>query len=116
MIRKQPIDKKTTIGYDYSAKKKNKNTVIFFETTSSIKKNVPHILKDVDNPLFKKADLESLNEESLLIKQEMLVEDLLKEEESQDVSDVDVASAELPRVLVKIENPITESGNNKGKK
>ena len=115
IIDSQSIDKKTAIGYDYSAKKKNKNTAIFFETTSSVKENVPHILKDVDNPLFKKADSEPLNEQSLLIKQEMLVEDLIREEESQEASNVNVPSAELPRVSVKIENPITESGNSKGK-
>ena len=56
IIDSQSIDKKTAIGYDYSAKKKNKSIAVFFETTSSVKENVPHILKDVDNPLFKKAD------------------------------------------------------------
>ena len=95
--------RKTAISYDYSAKKKNKSIAIFFETASSVKENVPHILKDVDNPLFKKADSEPLNEESLLIKQEMLVEDLLREEESQEASNVNVPTAELPRVSVKIE-------------
>ena len=37
----------------------------------------------------------------------MLVDNLLREEDSHEVSDVDVPNAELPRVLVKIENPIT---------
>ena len=37
----QSIDKKTAIGYDYSAKNKNKSTAINFKTTSSVKENVP---------------------------------------------------------------------------
>ena len=32
IIDNQSIEKKTTIGYDYSAKKKNKKTVSFFKT------------------------------------------------------------------------------------
>ena len=64
---------KIAIGYDYSAKMNNNNNAIYFETASSVKENIPHILKDVDNPLFKKDDSEPLNEESLLIKQKMIV-------------------------------------------
>ena len=60
IIDSQSIDKKTSIGNDYSDKKNNKNIAIFFETDSSDKENVPHTHKDEDNPLFKKADSEPL--------------------------------------------------------
>ena len=52
IIDSQSLDKKTVIGYDYSDKKKNKSTAIVIETTSSVKENVPHILKDVDYPFL----------------------------------------------------------------
>ena len=52
--------------------------------SNTIKDGVPHILKNVNNPVFKKPTSEPLNEKEMLIKQEMLVED----QEKQDVEEV----------------------------
>ena len=44
---------------------------------------VPHVLKNVSNPLFKKPTSEPLNEQEMLIKKELLVEDQKKQDDEK---------------------------------
>ena len=52
--------------------------------SNTVKDGVPHVLKNVNNPVFKKPTAEPLNEREMLIKQEILVED----QEKQNVEKV----------------------------
>ena len=45
------------------------------ERVSNITKNVPHILKNVNTPIYKMSSTEPLDEAEILIKHGMLVED-----------------------------------------
>ena len=78
VIDKQTINNNTAIGYDYG-RKKNKNKVVVTERVSNITKDVPHILKNVSVPIYKISSTEPLDEAEILIKHEMLVEDLAVE-------------------------------------
>ena len=84
IIDKQCIEKKTVIGFDYSSKKTGKKPEEDSVQSNTVNDNVPHVLKNVSNPVFKKPTSEPLNEKEILIKQEMLVED----QEKQDVEHV----------------------------
>ena len=84
IIDKQCLEKKTAIGFDYSSKKIGKKYVKDSAQSNIIKDDVPHVLKNVNNPVFNKPNSEPLNEKEMLIKQEMLVED----QEKQDVEEV----------------------------
>ena len=84
IIDKQCPEKNTAIGFDYSSKKIGKKPVEDSSQSNTIKDDVPHVLKNVNNPVFKKPTSEPLNEKEMLIKQEMLVED----QEKQDVEEV----------------------------
>ena len=75
IIDKQCLEKKTAIGFDYSSKKIGKKPVEDSAQSNIIKDDVPHVLKNVNNPVFKKPTFEPLNEKEMLIKQKMLVED-----------------------------------------
>ena len=52
--------------------------------SNTVNDGVPHVLKNVNNHVFKKPTSEPLNEKEMLIKQEMLFED----QEKQDVEKV----------------------------
>ena len=84
IIDKQCLEKKTAIGFDYSSKKIGKKPVEDSAQSNTVNDGVPHVLKIVNNPVFKKPTSELLNEKEMLIKQEMLVED----QEKQDVEKV----------------------------
>ena len=84
IIDKQCLEKKTAIGFDYSSKKIGKKPVEDSAQSNTVKDGVPHVLKNVSNPVFKKPTSEPLNEREMLIKQEMLVED----QEKQNVEKV----------------------------
>ncbi|KAK1365621.1 hypothetical protein POM88_041182 [Heracleum sosnowskyi] len=106
MIAKEIIDtqtqgNKTSIGLDYS-KKAGKKTLEFPVTSYVVKKDIPHILKNVVSPVFVKPFSESFHEDDLYIRQEFLEEDLLKEKE---------VKTKLPRNSVKTVIPKTEVGD-----
>ena len=84
IIDKQCLEKKTDIGFDYSSKKIGKKHVEDSAQSNIIKDDVPHVLKNVNNLVFKKPTSEPINEKEMLIKQKMLVED----QEKQDVEEV----------------------------
>ena len=84
IIDRQCLEKKTAIGFDYSSKKIGKKSVEDSAHSNTVNDDVPHVLKNVNNPVFKKPTSEPLNEKEMLIKQEMLVED----QEKQDVEKV----------------------------
>ena len=86
IIDKQCLEKKTAIGFDYSSKKIGKKPVEDSAQSNTIKDDVPHVLKNVNNPVFKKPTSEPLNEREMLIKQDMLVED----QEKQNVEKVNL--------------------------
>ena len=62
IIDKQCLEKKTAIGFDYSSKKIGKKPVEDSAQSNIIKNDVPHFLKNVNNPVFKKPTSEPLNE------------------------------------------------------
>ena len=90
------------IGLDYS-KKAGKRHVGFSETPVFVKESIQHVIKDVETPVFVKPVSEPLNEQSLLIEEELLVEDL-EEKVKED-------SPKTPEVLVKNDKSKTEQGN-----
>ena len=84
IIDKQCLKKKTAIGFDYSSKKIGINPVEDSVQSNTVNDGVPHVLKNVNNPVFKKPTFEPLNGKEMVIKQEMLV----KDKEKQDVAKV----------------------------
>ena len=74
IIDTQTLGNKTAIGFDYT-KKDGKRHVNPLETSHDVKKDVPVILKNVASPIFTKPVSEPILEETLIINQEMLVED-----------------------------------------
>ena len=80
---KQFLKKKTAIGFDYSSKKSRKKHVEDLVQSNTFNDGVPHVLKNVSNPMFKKPTSEPLNEQEMLIKQEMLVEDQEKHDDEK---------------------------------
>ncbi|KAK1365514.1 hypothetical protein POM88_041075 [Heracleum sosnowskyi] len=95
IIDTQAIENKAAIGFDYN-KKAGKKIVEFPVTSSVAKRNTPHVLKNVDCPVFVKPFPPLFHEDDLFIRQELLEEDLLKEKE---------VKTKLPRKSVKNELP-----------
>ena len=52
IIDKQCLEKKTAIGFDYSSKKTGKKPVEDSAQSNTVNDGVPHVLKNVNNPLF----------------------------------------------------------------
>ena len=107
IIDKQCLEKKTTIDFDYSSNKIGKKPVEDSAQSNTIKDDVPHVLKNVNNPVFKKPTFEPLNEKEMLIKQEMLVEDQEK---------VNVEKVNLPKKSVATDESKAGLGNKEPKK
>ncbi|KAK1358538.1 CCHC-type domain-containing protein [Heracleum sosnowskyi] len=106
IIDTQAVENKTAIGFDYN-KKAGKKILEFPVTPSVVKRNTPHVLKNVDCPVFVKPFPPLFYEDDLFIAQELLEEDLLKEKE---------VKTKLPRksvknVLPKPDLPKTEVGS-----
>ena len=80
IIDTQAVENKTAIGFDYN-KKAGKKIVEFPVTPSVVKRNTPHVLKNVDCPVFVKPFPPLFHEDDLFIRQELLEEDLLKVKE-----------------------------------
>ncbi|KAK1379987.1 hypothetical protein POM88_026731 [Heracleum sosnowskyi] len=97
----QTLWNKTAIGFDY-IKRTGKKIVEFHVTSSVVKKDTPHILKNVDYLVFVKPVSAPFNEDDLVIRQELLEDDLLKEVE---------VKTKLPRKSVKTKLPKTDVGN-----
>ena len=107
IIDKQCLEKKTAIGFDYSSKKTGKKPVKDSFQSNTINDGVPHVLKNVSNPVFKKPTSEPLNEKDMLIKQEMLVEDQVKQ---------DVEKVILPKKSVMVDDSKAVLGSKEPKK
>ena len=107
----QRLEKMTCIGFDYSKfgkdKGKDKRTLFKsggFEDSPSIPVNVPHIIKDSPEPIFKSAEPAPLDHDRIFIQEQLRVEDEVKNEENQEQEKV------LPSKSVKIESAKTEPG------
>ena len=72
------------------------------EQISNITKDVPHILRNVNAPIYKMSSTEPLDEAEILIKHEMLVEDLACEKSESEVNEEE-PKVEEPR---EEENPM----------
>lgn len=70
IIDYQIVGSKIAIGFDYSTKKKQ---VVDHELVKAKSKDAPPVYKNVNDPLFKKANFEPFNKDALFIKHEMLV-------------------------------------------
>ena len=75
MFNKQAVNQTIGIGYGY-------NEAIGLlginspDIVSAKERGIPHVLKGVEEPLFKKSIAEPLNENSIIIQEEMRIEDI----------------------------------------
>ena len=102
VIDKQTIHNTTTICYDYG-RKKNKNKVKVTKQISNITKDVPHILRNINAPIYKMSSTEPLDTVEILIKYEILLEDLAidnseLEEDEEELKVEEPKEEEKPKV------------------
>ena len=74
----------------------------FPETNKFVKEDVPSVLQNVEVPIFQKPVSEPILEETLIIRQEIIEEDLKKKDERKTI---------LPKGSKKFVKPKTEVGN-----
>ena len=68
------ISQTVGIGYDYN-EAVGKLSINSPNRVSAKERGIPHVLKGVDKPLFRKSIDETLNEASIIIKEEMRIKD-----------------------------------------
>ena len=68
------------ITHQRNLDKKYMEDLVHYNTVND---GVSHVLKNVSNPMFKKPTDEPLNEQEMLIKKEMLVEDQEKKDDEK---------------------------------
>ena len=107
IIDNQRIGKVTAIGFDYS-KKDGKRPLEFPPTIKPVRKDIPHVLKNVEEPCFVKPMTPLFEEGDLVIAQELLEEEKIKVEE--------VETTVVPKKSVIKAKPKTEIGNPVNKK
>ena len=74
IFNKQAISQTVGIGYDYN-KAVGKLSINPPNIISAKERGIPHVLKGVDKPLFRKSIAEPLNETSIIIQEEIRTED-----------------------------------------
>ena len=107
VIDKQTINNTTTISYDYD-KRKNKNKVEVTEQVRNITKDIPHILKNINSPINKTSISAPLDEVNILIKQEMLFEDITYEKNESEEEEEEPKKSE-PKEPIEFVEPKIES-------
>ena len=116
IIDSQRTERKTAIGFDYSSldKKKNKHVKTTFVSGGPLdspeRVDVPHVIKNSANPVFKPVIAEPINEEELIIKEQLRAEDKEKKVEVQEKVET------LPSKSVSDENAKNELGSKSKKK
>ena len=75
-FNQQAISQTVDIGYDYN-EAFGKLSINSPNRVSAKERGIPHVLKGVDKPLFRKSIAEPLNESSIIIQEELRTEDRL---------------------------------------
>ena len=76
LLNQQSIGQIVGIGYDYD-EAIGKLSINSSNIFSAKERGIPHVLKDVDKPLFRKSIFEPLNETSIIIQEEMRTKDMI---------------------------------------
>ena len=76
IFNQQAISQTVGIGYDYN-KAVGKLSINSPNRVSAKERGIPHVLKGVDKPLFRKSIAEPLNESSIIIQEELRIDDRL---------------------------------------
>ena len=76
LFNQQAISQTVGIGYDYN-EAVGKFSINSPNRVSAKERGIPHVLKGVDKPLFRKSIAEPLNESSIIIQEELRTEDRL---------------------------------------
>ena len=93
ILDQQAISQTVGIGYDYN-ETIGKLSINSPNRVTAKERGIPHVLKGVDKPLFRKSIAEPLNESSIIIQEELRTEDRLA---------IDVMSSKLvPEASVKV--------------
>ena len=99
IFNQQAISQTVGIGYDYN-EAVGKLSINSPNRVSAKERGIPHVLKGVDKPLFRKSVVEPLNETSIIIQEEMRTEDRVNNDAMSNKS--------VPKVPVKVV-PTTET-------
>ena len=93
ILNQQAISQTVGIVYDYNevVGKLNINSP---NRVSAKERGIPHVLKGVDKPLFRKSIVEPLNESSIIIQEELRTEDI--------IANNAMSSKSVPEVPVKV--------------
>lgn len=78
LIDNQIVGPKVAIGFNYGSKKFGKKQVVDHEPEKAKSNDAPPVLKNVNAPLFKKNSFEPFDEDALIRRHELLVEDVEK--------------------------------------
>ena len=93
LFNQQAISQTVGIGYDYN-EAVGKLSINSPNRVSAKERGIPHVLKGVDKPLFRKSVAEPVNEISIIIQEEMRIEDIINNDamSNKSVSEVPVNS------------------------
>ena len=93
VFNQQAISQTVGIGYDYN-EVFGKLSINSPNRVTAKERGIPHVLKGVDKPLFRKSIAEPLNETSIIIQEEMCTEDRVNNDAMSNKS--------VPEVPVKV--------------
>ena len=105
IFKQQAISQSVGIGYDYN-EAVGKLSINSPNRVSAKERGIPHVLKGVEKPLFKKSIAEPLNVTSIIIQEKMCTED--------SVNNDAISNKSVPKVSVKVV-PTTETNLNTDK-
>lgn len=100
------VDGTIGIGYDYN-KAAGKRSINSPNIPYPKEKGIPQILKSAKEPMYKECIPDPFDESIMMIKHELLVEDLTAEREKNDVCDIkekNVKKQELPPKDIRVKN------------
>ena len=93
IFNQQAITQTVGIGYDYN-EAVGELSINSPNIVSAKERGIPHVLKGVDKPLFRKSIAEPLNETSIIIQEELRIEDRIANDA--------MSSKSVPEVPVKV--------------
>ena len=110
IFNKQAIKQTVGIGFGYN----EAVGMLGINTPNKVcakDRGIPHVLKDVKNPLFKESIAEPLNESSIVIQEELRTEDLASVEVKSKQSVPDVPVKVVPTTEAKPVTPKLDNDN-----
>ena len=93
IFNQQAISQTVGIGYDYN-EAVGKLSIYSSYRVSAKERGIPHVLKGVDKPLFRKSIAEPLNETSIFIQEELRIDDRITNDA--------ISNKSVPEVHVKV--------------